>query len=405
LKCITPSKSRKSLSSSAVLREKREELKNYNSQLNSPFISRESELLALKGLVVEVEGNIGSGKSTLTGMMKNFVNSKLGDEHTCCFGEKVNNAFLKLFYSDPPRFSFAFQMYMLTTRLYQIDESFRQARKESKLCFLDRGAVGDTLFALLNYQLGSMKEDEMQCYRSVCRERLPASISDQVDMLIYLDVDPSECHRRMTSLRKRDSESGVPLSYLEEVDSCYFHLLMDWFGDRKGTFHEMNIGQAPRALVIRWDQFGEPDVVLNLMSSLLKGSRPNPKVSFHLEAPDGLTLLDTAADIAEAYNSLTTTGRISTRKFHDKVGCNLSPCESSSPISSPSPPLSLVSVIPVSKFVENSKTLAGVGLNWDVEHNNAFKRVTMYFLANSIPLSFYGRSTAVNSQSNGSKSE
>ena len=47
----------------------------------------------------------------------------------------------------------------------------------------------------------------MNVYRSVCRERLPASLSDRVDMLLYLDVEPTECHRRMNHLRKREEES------------------------------------------------------------------------------------------------------------------------------------------------------------------------------------------------------
>jgi hypothetical protein len=48
-------------------------------------------------------------------------------------------------------------MYMLTTRLYQLEESSRLAKTEDKMVFLDRGAVGDTLFALLNYQVGDAR--------------------------------------------------------------------------------------------------------------------------------------------------------------------------------------------------------------------------------------------------------
>jgi deoxyadenosine/deoxycytidine kinase len=51
------------------------------------------------------------------------------------------------------RYGFAFQMYMLTTRLYQMEESARQASQEGRCVFLDRGAVGDTLFALQSYKV------------------------------------------------------------------------------------------------------------------------------------------------------------------------------------------------------------------------------------------------------------
>ena len=78
-------------------------------------------------MVVEVEGNIGSGKSTLTGLMSQYLNSELQDSSfSSVFGEKVNNRFLSAFYSKTKHYAFAFQMYMLTTRLYQIDEGSRQ---------------------------------------------------------------------------------------------------------------------------------------------------------------------------------------------------------------------------------------------------------------------------------------
>lgn len=116
-------------------------------------------------------------------------------------------------------------MYMLTTRLYQMDESARQASQEGRCVFLDRGAVGDTLFALQSYKSKSISDEEMTVYRSVCRERLPASLSDKVDIVLYLDVEPSECHRRMTSVRKRDAESVIRTSGQLSID--HLHWLTD----------------------------------------------------------------------------------------------------------------------------------------------------------------------------------
>jgi len=155
---------------------------------------------ALCGLVIEVEGNIGSGKSTLTDALRRVVNES--DERKPCVvhGEKVNARFLATYYGDMKRYAFAFQAYMLTTRsppvpplvrththihtrargrarvrahgpdvmapfflgsiafvtfvmlrsrVYQLEESVRQA-KAGSMVFLDRGAVGDTLFAIQN---------------------------------------------------------------------------------------------------------------------------------------------------------------------------------------------------------------------------------------------------------------
>jgi thymidine kinase/deoxynucleoside kinase len=422
--------------SKSIAQEKSERKGSWLKMQSIEDLVGEFELGSLKGIVVEVEGNIGSGKSTLTGMLKNWIDSKLGAEHVSCFGEKVNNAFLKAFYANPKRFSFAFQMYMLTTRLYQMEESYRQARSEKRLCFLDRGAVGDTLFALLNHQLGSMDHGEMEIYRSVCRERLPASISDQVDMLIYLDVDPNECYRRMTMLRKRDSESTVPLAYLEEVDTCYFHLLMDWLGERKGTFHEMNIGTAPPALVLRWDRFGNVDQVASKILALRSGKRPTLSVRFQVEKPDARLTLDTAEEMEDYHQTLSQTGQLGLpltlpeKVFvvapmasasaskpavlpsapsavedadAEKPSSPLSPDSPLEPVAEPEAEpeaepmlLEAESEAPASKpkpeikHGREAKTLLAV--NWDLKHTNAFKRVVMYYLSECVPIVYYGRS-------------
>jgi hypothetical protein len=48
---------------------------------------------------------------------------------------------------------------------------------------------------------------DLEVYRSICHERLPKTLSDKVNVLLHLDVDPSECYRRMNDLRKRTSEA------------------------------------------------------------------------------------------------------------------------------------------------------------------------------------------------------
>jgi len=309
----------------------------------------------MKGLVIEVEGNIGSGKSTLTENLKKLANQVNDESFSRVFGEQVNNTFLGAFYGNAKRFGFAFQMYMLTTRIYQMDEASRQAKDEQRLVFLDRGAVGDTLFAVQNYTMKNMDDEEMRVYRSVCRERLPSSLSSKVDCVLYLDVEPTECHRRMSLLRKREAEEGIPLSYLEGLDSCYFHLLVNWLGDREDGLHDMNIGGAPPMLIVQWTKFGTTEDVMAELDKLQAGERKSPSVRFQAEKPrfsDEALLLDTEEDVASAYELFKSTG-------------------------SPASP----------------STVATLHLNWDLEHSNSFKRVSMHFLSLGARVVFYGAGT------------
>jgi len=310
---------------------------------------------SLRGKVIEIEGNIGSGKTTLGNELMKFMNSESKTEDCLMFSEKVHDTFLNAFYGNPKRYAFAFQMYMLTTRLYQIDEGFRQARENKKLVLLDRGAVGDTLFALTSHSLKSMDDQDLNIYQSVCKERLPSTLSSKVDVVVYLDVDPAECHRRM-NLRNRDSEGGVPLSYLEIVDSCYFHLFVDWLAERRGTFYDMNIGAPPPISVLRWSKFGKIEDVVGQLQRLADGECVSPTVKFQSLAPEKVFTINTQEEMVAAYSSLILSGT-DTKTLEG---------------------------------TSSESSLSVVAINWSLTHNNEFKRVVMYYLSKSGNITFYG---------------
>ena len=194
--------------------------------------------------------------------------------------EKVNDVFLKTFYGDMKRFAFAFQTYMLATRLYQLDESDRQARQEKRMVLLDRGAIGDSIFAITAYKDKNLDETEFHTYRSVCNERLPTTLSSQVDMIVILDVDPRVTHERMSKVRKRDAEEGVPLSYLDALDNTQFQLVCTWLSGHVDTIHDTNLGQPPAILVVDWTSFGNTETILDLMVALRKAERKSPQIEF-----------------------------------------------------------------------------------------------------------------------------
>jgi len=248
--------------------------------------------------------------------------------------------------------------------------------------------------------------------------------------LIYLDVDPNECFRRMTMLRKRDSESTVPLAYLEDVDTCYFHLIMDWLGERKGTFHEMNIGAAPPTLVLRWDRFGNVDQVAGKILALRSGKRPTISVRLQVEKPVASLTLDTAEEIEEYYQTLSQTGQLllpltlpekvcvapkapasasiavspsaaSTPEDAD-ASSPLSPdsplesaAESAEPEAEPEASASPALSKPKSEIKNGREAKTLLAINWDLKHNNAFKRVAMYYLSECVPIIFYGQSVVI----------
>jgi len=214
---------------------------------------------------------------------------------------------------------------------------FGRPGMKKKLSFLDRGAVGDTLFAILSHKLGNMDAQDMSVYKSVCRQRLPASLSDKLDLLLYLDVCPTECHRRITTVRNNEAEKGIPLEYLDSVDLVYFELLMQWQGNKQGEYHEMNIGTCPPMVFLRWDRFGRTDDVVRVLEEVASHTRKFPTVTF---AAGQLKMhLATVDDVKTAYQQLMQT---------DSIQHNV---------------------------------LEPVLVNWLLPHDNAFRRVVMFFLS------------------------
>jgi thymidine kinase/deoxynucleoside kinase len=323
-------------------------------RFETPPTKKERKWASLEGLVIEVEGNIGSGKSTVTKAMKSVMNNHSQENTSEVFFETINNAFLAAFYTETKRFSFAFQMYMLTTRLYQMEEATRQAKQENRMVMLDRGAVGDTVFALLNHKMGNMDDTEINIYKSVCRDRMPRSISENVDMVLYLDVDPAECHRRVTGERKNDAEEGIPLAYLQAVDECYFHLMMDWMGSidaNHSDFIDTNCGPPPPLCVMRWEKYGTPSQVIIELERVARKQRRVPTIRF-----DKAT-----APLEEAHVKLETQAQVD--EFFATLGEH-DPC-----------------------FTEKRTA----SINWALEHSNNFRRVSFGLLAQCMDIHFYGR--------------
>jgi len=272
-------------------------------------------------ITLEIEGSIGSGKSTLA---KALVKHRGGE----VLPETVNEPLLEAFYAAPKEFAFAFQLYMLQTRLHQMDLA-EKCKEEKGWLVLDRGVVGDTIFASLQHAQGNMTDQQYGLYKAVCKQRFPRQLSDRVDVLVYLDVSPQTCLKRVEQ-RSRTAEEKLPLEYLEALDLQYFHLLIDWLGGRLDG--AMNIARnAPPVVVLPWEEYGTVEAVA---ARIAECSKHQPKVTFVTASVEGA--LDQEAT--------------------ERAYAQLSAPSSTTP-------------------------LTVVTFDWSQPHSNAFRRVVMHHLA------------------------
>ncbi|MBN2304302.1 MAG: deoxynucleoside kinase [Anaerolineae bacterium] len=165
---------------------------------------------------VAIGGNIGVGKSTLTGILSEAFNWKP-------FYEAVDeNPYLADFYADMRRWSFHSQVFFLSRRL----QHHRQLVDHPGSVVQDRSVYEDAeIFAHNLYDQGQISERDYEAYRDLyegIRAFLPPP-----DLLIYLKANVETLLARI-KLRGRDFERDISPDYLRRLNVLYDCWIERW---------------------------------------------------------------------------------------------------------------------------------------------------------------------------------
>ena len=156
-----------------------------------------------------IAGNIGSGKTTLTGLLAKHYKWKPMYEAV------DDNPYLDSFYEDMRRWSFNIQIYFLNTRFRQILD----IRKKGKNIVQDRTIYEDAyIFAPNLHAMGLMTPRDFENYVSLFE--LMNSFIQPPDLLVYLRAEVPTLVRQI-QLRGRDYEDGIRLDYLKSLNERY----------------------------------------------------------------------------------------------------------------------------------------------------------------------------------------
>lgn len=176
--------------------------------------------------IVSIEGNIGSGKSTilkhLIDKMKTLENDKYEivfvDEPVSLW-ENIKDSegknMIEKFYANPQQYAFAFQIMAFTTRLSYLKNaivsSLNSFPNKTIIIITERSLHTDCfVFAELLKKQNNIEDVCFQIYKQMFDE---FSLNYQVDTLIYLKTTPEICNDRV-KLRLRPGEEGISLNYL-----------------------------------------------------------------------------------------------------------------------------------------------------------------------------------------------
>ena len=158
---------------------------------------------------VAIAGNIGAGKTTLTGMLAKHYG---WEAH---FEDVLKNPYLDDFYERMERWSFNLQIYFLNSRFNQMIE----CSNKNKDTIQDRTIYEDAyIFAPNLLSMGLMTNRDFKNYESIFKT-LKSFVKDP-DLLIYLRSNipnlVDQIHKR-----GREYENSISIEYLSRLNERY----------------------------------------------------------------------------------------------------------------------------------------------------------------------------------------
>jgi len=165
---------------------------------------------------VAIAGNIGVGKSTLTGLLSR----KFGWEPF--YEADVENPYLADFYTDMKRWSFHSQVFYLGKRL----EAHRLLVDHPGSVVQDRTVYEDAeIFARNLFEQGEMSERDYDAYRRLYRA--VSSFLPPPDVIVYLQASVETLIEHIDR-RGRAYERSIAPSYLGSLNRLYDSWIEDW---------------------------------------------------------------------------------------------------------------------------------------------------------------------------------
>lgn len=160
-------------------------------------------------LHVAVSGNIGSGKTTLTGLLSKHYG---WESH---YEDVDGNPYINDFYAEMQRWSFNMQIYYLNNRFNQVLE----IREGKKGVIQDRTIYEDAyIFAPNLHSMGLMTTRDFETYFSLFN--LLDKFVQPPDVLVYLRASVPRLVSQIQN-RGREYEEAIRLDYLKRLNERY----------------------------------------------------------------------------------------------------------------------------------------------------------------------------------------
>lgn len=211
-------------------------------------------------IIVSIEGNIGSGKSTILRKLKEtYPDWVFVDEPVADWLELKNEngeSLLEVFYKDKRRWSYTFQNAAVLHRYKKLRSALECLDfTKPQVIVMERSIQTDRMiFCRMLHKDGFIDDLEKKLYEQWF-EHINLMLPP-VDALIFINTSPDLCLERI-SMRAREGESIIPIDYLKELD--VYH--RDWLfgpGSNRPVLEFDNHRSDPKVDIIH-------DYVMRLM--------------------------------------------------------------------------------------------------------------------------------------------
>ena len=181
---------------------------NQKIQKKDLVLNNPGNLLSIRNYnYIAIEGNIGSGKTSLSKQISADFNTKLMLERY------IDNPFLAKFYENPRDFAFKLEMSFLADRYQQTNEDLSQLNFFNKNIISDYDIHKSLIFSKIN-----LNSDEFNLYRKLFYSLYKSIVKP--DLIIFLNQTIENLKGNIKK-RGRDYESSISDEYLISINKSY----------------------------------------------------------------------------------------------------------------------------------------------------------------------------------------
>ena len=169
---------------------------------------------------IAIAGNIGSGKTTLTGLLAQHYG------WLPKFESVAENPYLDLFYKDKARWAFNLEVFFLKERFKDVLDITQATQNVVQ----DRSIFeGVYIFSKNNRDMGNLDNRDFETYMELFE--LMTSLVDAPDLLIYLRASVPHLVENIRK-RNRTYEQTMSIDYLENLNQRYDEFVFNKYPGR-----------------------------------------------------------------------------------------------------------------------------------------------------------------------------